>query len=115
MLPLLSSTLPNDRHLHYTNILHRTTKRYTGEEAALPQPRIPLYSSSLSFWNGLENDHQKVGTAGGLEDTGGVTIDGVFLEGSIISPPRRSLLKIKISKLRKPPSNLHIGEARDFH
>jgi hypothetical protein len=67
MLPLLSSTLPNDRHLHYTNILHRTTKRYTGEEAALPQPRIPLYSSSLSFWDGLENDHQKVGTAGGLK------------------------------------------------
>eukprot|EP00970_Alexandrium_tamarense_P005505 scaffold905_cov223-Alexandrium_tamarense.AAC.13 len=37
-----------------------------------------------------------------LEDTGGVTIDGVFLEGRIISPPRRSLFTIKISMLRKP-------------
>jgi hypothetical protein len=39
------------------------------------------------------------------EDTGGVTIYGVFLEGSIISPPRRSLFTIKISNLEKnlPP------------
>ena len=39
------------------------------------------------------------------EDTGGVTIDGVFLEGSIISPPRGSFFTIKISNFEKnlPP------------
>ncbi len=35
------------------------------------------------------------------EDTGGVTNDGVFLEGSIISPPECSLFTIKISNFEK--------------
>jgi hypothetical protein len=68
MLPLLSSTLPNDRHLHYTNILHHTPQKDTRAKKQLYLNPVSLCTPHLCHsGDGLENDHQKVGTAGGLK------------------------------------------------